>query len=538
MIKGNVNGETAWWKVVNGQVIFDNDVSKNSNGWWKISNGKVDFGFNGIASNKNGLWLIQNGKVNFDYYGSYDYNGSIYIVLGGQATFVQDSHMHYYEHAYNVEATCTTDGYEVQRCKYCGDERTLITSGPQHKYEVTETKYTCLSSEAVQTLVCSVCNDKKENTIDLGQPLEHDFECEVIEAATCKRDGVQKRTCKRCGYSDEAAIPANNSDHVFEVTDRDEKKVVDKEATTGKVGVLRYSRQQCNPCIHFYGVAEEDARWNFESELEFHQVYESDQCGSSSVVGAVIYEDVQIPEKAHYVITGVTYICKECGCSYHTTAVDHQHKIEDTTLKEADCNNMGLVRHTCSVCGFSWDEQTQRLGHEYKYASELSFKGSCKKKAYRVYQCTRCGDLYKMTSTKKEVAHMPDDYITEYVHCTGGITSCMRYSHCETCGYSELAYVKDWYTKETIKEPTETEYGIDRYTCQECHQSIDVKIPKAGTPDSDIANNYTVSKDHKATIYTCKNCGDWYYGPEKISEDETYYNFYHYETISIHDCEK
>ena len=41
VIEGTVNGTYGWWKVVNSQVIFDNDVCANVYGWWKITDGKV-----------------------------------------------------------------------------------------------------------------------------------------------------------------------------------------------------------------------------------------------------------------------------------------------------------------------------------------------------------------------------------------------------------------------------------------------------------------------------------------------------------------
>ena len=65
VIKGAVNGETAWWHVVGSKVTKDTTVAKNSNGWWYIKDGKVDFGYNGLAQNSNGWWYLENGKVTF-----------------------------------------------------------------------------------------------------------------------------------------------------------------------------------------------------------------------------------------------------------------------------------------------------------------------------------------------------------------------------------------------------------------------------------------------------------------------------------------
>ena len=65
VIKGTVDGEKAWWHVVNGKVIYDDTVAKNSKGWWVIRDGKVDFDYTGFAENSNGWWYCEDGKVQF-----------------------------------------------------------------------------------------------------------------------------------------------------------------------------------------------------------------------------------------------------------------------------------------------------------------------------------------------------------------------------------------------------------------------------------------------------------------------------------------
>ena len=66
IVYGVVNGETAWWRIENGEVDFNcNSVEQNANGWWYIRSGKVNFNYTGIANNKNGWWRIVNGKVDF-----------------------------------------------------------------------------------------------------------------------------------------------------------------------------------------------------------------------------------------------------------------------------------------------------------------------------------------------------------------------------------------------------------------------------------------------------------------------------------------
>ncbi len=64
VIKGTVDGVTAWWNVVNGKVTPGITVAKNSSGWWYIDEkGKVDKTYTGFASNANGSWYLENGRL-------------------------------------------------------------------------------------------------------------------------------------------------------------------------------------------------------------------------------------------------------------------------------------------------------------------------------------------------------------------------------------------------------------------------------------------------------------------------------------------
>ena len=93
VMKGTVNGEYAWWNVVDGKVTFDDTVAKNSKGWWVIRNGKVDFSYTGFAENKNGWWYCEGGKVQFGVNdiikGTVNDEYTWWYVVGGKVTFTE-----------------------------------------------------------------------------------------------------------------------------------------------------------------------------------------------------------------------------------------------------------------------------------------------------------------------------------------------------------------------------------------------------------------------------------------------------------------
>ncbi len=92
VMKGEVNGKTGWWNVINGKLTKSVTVAQNSNGWWYInSNGMVDFSYNGFAKNSNGSWYCENGQVLFnknsvlkDTVGAIGTKGDWYYVVGSK----------------------------------------------------------------------------------------------------------------------------------------------------------------------------------------------------------------------------------------------------------------------------------------------------------------------------------------------------------------------------------------------------------------------------------------------------------------------
>lgn len=229
-----------------------------------------------------------------------------------------------------------------------------------------------------------------------------------------------------------------------------------------------------------------------------------------------------------------TYKCKECGKTYTVEGKDHNHDMVKSAEVEPTCRTNGVAKYTCSICGLSYEGTESMLGHKYEEVKDMAVEPSCKKAEQHTYKCTRCGDTFTMTSNSKFLAHMVD-YETKYVECTDG-GPCLRYSYCKTCGEAEISYQAYHYTRETIKAPTATEPGIDRFTCKYCHGSMDVEIPALNDLNSDIENNYTITKQDDTYVYTCKKCGEYFYYryPSTTYDDGPYHRKL---LIKVHDCE-
>ncbi len=105
-----------------------------------------------------------------------------------------------------VPATCESDGYTLHTCVrgdhvYTSDD----TSALGHNYEATEIKATCIQNGCVLN-ICLNCG--RVNKSGATSAYGHSFNnwITVTEAGE-NTEGLQTRTCKNCGYTEEKIIP-------------------------------------------------------------------------------------------------------------------------------------------------------------------------------------------------------------------------------------------------------------------------------------------------------------------------------------------
>ncbi len=148
----------------------------------------------------------------------------------------------------------------------------------------------------------------------------------------------------------------------------------------------------------------------------------------------------------------------------YTFRIDHCYQVVSQT--EPTCSADGKRVSECSQCGDVYEEVLYSTGHIYGVNTTPS---SCTEKEHLIYTCSRCGDRYE---------------------AEGNYPS----------GHT--------YTNEVVIEPTCTEDGLRRSTCENCGYSFDTKI-EANGHDYNITDS--TSKDGITTrTYTCSECGDSY----------------------------
>ena len=225
-----------------------------------------------------------------------------------------------------IAPTCTTDGYTVYKCRYCGDEYTDgETEATGHDYMETIVPPTCVT-EGYTLHRCSRCGD--EYTSDIISVTEHSFGQEItVKAPTCTESGQAERVCGVCGKKETRTLPATEHSYVETVV----------QPTCTENG---YTKHVCKDCDDEYSDNETDALGHkYKATVtaptcitDGYTTHECVRCGNT-------YTDSYIQATGHTYSDEWTaddvyhWHALTCGCGTEPTKLPHN----DVNGKCVDC---------------------------------------------------------------------------------------------------------------------------------------------------------------------------------------------------------
>ena len=348
-----------------------------------------------------------------------------------------------------LHPSCTTEGSQIHFCSVCGYEKEVALPVIDHEYdegEVTTTP-TC-QADGVRTFTCT-CGHSYEEVIPMLEdhvcsnwtPAEdghigncdfcgaemaapHSYEeTEVITPPTCQAEGLMNHICV-CGHSYEDAIPMLE-DHVGSDWTYDEL-------------------QHSGTCIHC------GAEILGEHSYDAGEITLAPTCQATGIltfhcVCGHFYEE-EIPLLEDHVPGEWTYdefhhgsACIHCGAEI---LAEHIYDEGQITLPPT-CTTEGILLHTCTICGHSYEEILPADGHTH-------------------------GDWVSISDTHHQrVCHCGD--IEETTH--------------------------NWDEGIVTTDPTCSKVGVKTYTCTDCGKTKTGEVKK-------IPHTY----DHNCDI-DCNECG-------------------------------
>lgn len=455
----------------------------------------------------------------------------------GTATCQRDgcgeTHTHIWKKTGTVAATCTDTGKTEYTCTVCGQTKTTTIKALGHKYETVSTDdATCTTPKTVHK-ECTRCHDKKDETS--GEALGHNWRtssdknsktcirCKTTHIhtwdegkysvePTCKDAGKKFFTCTDCGDTKTVAVKSLGHDYQLVRTD---------PATCTTPAINHYACSRCEDKV--------------DQEDKDHPALGHDWKKNDDG----------------------TVTCQRCGQT-------HEHKWNTEVISEASCTTDGVTRHTCSICGDTYDDVVKG-GHKWTYKktgtntsvclctvcgktkehdfSIFSDKESekkdptCTKAGMVVATCSDCGRRrWVYDETRPALGHDWKDNGDGTATCQregcgkshthtldeGEVTkkpSCekkgVKTYHCtETnCNYTKTEDIAatghTWDVGKTTTKATCTKDGVTTYTCTACGATRTEPIAATGHNWDDGKITTKASCDHTGVkTYTCKTCGD------------------------------
>lgn len=416
----------------------------------------------------------------------------------GTATCQRDgcgeTHTHIWKKTGTVAATCTDTGKTEYTCTVCGQTKTTILKALGHKYETVSTDdATCTTPKTVHK-ECTRCHDKKDETS--GEALGHNWRtssdknsktcirCKTTHIhtwdegkysvePTCKDAGKKLFTCTDCGDTKTVAVKSLGHDYQLVRTD---------PATCTTPAINHYACSRCEDKV--------------DQEDKDHPALGHDWKKNDDG----------------------TVTCQRCGQT-------HEHKWDTEVISKASCTTDGVTRHTCSICGDTYDDVVKG-GHKWTYKktgtntsvclctvcgktkehdfSIFSDKESekkdptCTKAGMVVATCADCGRRrWVYDETRPALGH-------DWKDNGDGTATCQR----EGCGKSHTHTLDEG---EVTKKPSCEEKGVKTYRCTEtnCNYTKTEDIVATGHNWDDGKITTEASCDHTGVkTYTCKTCGD------------------------------
>lgn len=416
----------------------------------------------------------------------------------GTATCQRDgcgeTHTHIWKKTGTTAATCTDTGKTEYTCTVCGQTKTTTIKALGHKYETVSTDdATCTTPKTVHK-ECTRCHDKKDETS--GEALGHNWRtssdknsktcirCKTTHThtwdegkysvePTCKDAGKKLFTCTDCGDTKTVAVKSLGHDYQLVRTD---------PATCTTPAINHYACSRCEDKV--------------DQEDKDHPALGHDWKKNDDG----------------------TVTCQRCGQT-------HEHKWNTEVISEASCTTDGVTRHTCSICGDTYDDVVKG-GHKWTYKktgtntsvclctvcgktkehnfSIFSDKESekkdptCTKAGMVVATCADCGRRrWVYDETRPALGH-------DWKDNGDGTATCQR----EGCGKSHTHTLDEG---EVTKKPSCEDTGVKTYHCKEadCNYTKTEDIAATGHNWDDGKITTEASCDHTGVkTYTCKTCGD------------------------------
>lgn len=433
-----------------------------------------------------------------------------------------------------VAATCTSSGYQLYKCEYCGEEFKEILEAPaSHVYEKQSTSVepNCYQ-RGHYVFKCKNCAATYE--YDLPATGNHKIKSEVTQEQSCTLPEKTRYTCETVGCPyEKTKITKSPLGHSF----GEWKVTKEPNEETGENGE---QKRKCNNCdetetapipakIHNWGetpIAKTDASCT-EAATETYQCTGCDLCNAETGFATYV-KTVGVPLQHMVVVNYTAATCTNPGSYVAKCTLCEKEFVNETisatghsfntylqnTYVPATCQEEGSVTYACSNSGCS-ETQVQKLpvnpnAHNMVEDPDNSKEATCTKAGYKAYKCANRGCDHKYLMQVENPVPHTERTVTIPATCTEKGSKTVVCSVCNTI-LKETEYTPalghNWGEWKVTVPGTCAVEGQRTRECLRCGETetISTGIGEHVYPAEGVVTPATCTADG-FTTYTCTVC--------------------------------
>ena len=319
------------------------------------------------------------------------------------------------EYTIDVDATCVTDGSMSIHCRNCDavtKVKVIPATGHTESEPVRESEVaaSCTTGGSyTEAVYCGKCHALMRQTRVNTDALGHAFgEWTVVVAPDCDDEGLRQRVCGVCGYVESENLAV--SGHAWEPFPR-----VDVEPTCVSDGSQSVHCANCGAVTDVEVIP-------MTGHAEGEHVVENELAPNCTTDG--FYYDV--------------VLCSVCGAEIRREQVIVKatgHVFGDWEIVQTpDCDDAGLQKHVCTLCGYAEMENLEESGHDWMDGYTVDREPTCVDEGSQSIHCRNC-DAVKDVRTSAPKGHIAGEVTRENetaASCTES-GSYLSVTHCAVC---------------------------------------------------------------------------------------------------------
>ncbi|MCD7826969.1 MAG: hypothetical protein LUG85_00305, partial [Clostridiales bacterium] len=183
------------------------------------------------------------------------------------------------------------------------------------------------------------------------------------------------------------------------ITNYNVKATFVNEGTTLKTQSVYYGYGATAPTGTYTKESDADNHYTFNGWDTDYTCLKEDTTITAAYTPEAHSFDYEVTTKPTCTTAGTgTYTCSVCGYSYEEEIPATGHTWDEGVITtEATCEDEGVITYTCTACGDTKTETIEALGHNYSTEWTVDTEATCTTEGSMSHHCTRCDAITDVT---------------------------------------------------------------------------------------------------------------------------------------------